>query len=155
QLIRRTQSVVLFGASGLGKTSLINAGIVPRLEPGEYFAVPIRISYVTGAPSASEQIQAEIARARQGHQLPALRPQGTVWELLHRRNEPIEGAQPVLIFDQFEELFTIGAGTPQAGELVEELKALIEGVPPRSVRDQLDRAPEQARTFSFQRKDHR
>lgn len=155
QLIRRTQSVVLFGASGLGKTSLINAGIIPRLAATEHLPVPIRISYVPGAPSVSEQIQAEIAKARHGRGLVALHPHRTVWELLHLRNEPIEDAQPVLIFDQFEELFTIGARTPQAGELVEELKALIEGVPPRSVRDRLERSPEEARTFSFQRKDHR
>ncbi len=155
QLIRRAPSIVLFGASGLGKTSLINAGIVPRLPSADYFAVPIRISYMSGAPSVSEQIQLEIARACGGRRVPALRSHQTVWEFLHLRNEAIEGAQPVLIFDQFEELFTIGAGTHHASELVEELKALIEGAPPQSVRDRLERSPEEARTFSFQRKDHR
>src|SRR5678816_3921581 len=63
QLVRRERSVVLYGASGLGKTSLINAGLIPRLGD-DYFAVPIRISYVAGAPSVSEQLQTEILRSR-------------------------------------------------------------------------------------------
>ncbi|HEX8111232.1 MAG TPA: hypothetical protein VF516_26065 [Kofleriaceae bacterium] len=210
QLVRRERSVVLYGASGLGKTSLINAGLIPRLlrtqgknqllvaatdlnvsltaelknnnasdneiailakspfdlvtnapgdklAPGadEYFAVPIRISYGTGAPSVSEQLQTEILSSRVGPGMPQELPHRTAWELLHLRDQPIEGAQPLLIFDQFEELFTIGAGTPQATELIEELKALIEGVPPASVRERLERHPEDARSLSFQRRGHR
>jgi WD40 repeat protein len=154
QLVRRERSVVLYGASGLGKTSLIHAGLIPRLGD-DYFAVPIRISYVAGAPSVSEQLQTEILRSRVGPGMPRPRPHRTAWELLHLRDEPIEGAQPLLIFDQFEELFTIGAGTPQASELLEELKALIESVPPASVRERLERHPEDARSLSFQRRGHR
>ena len=154
QLVRRERSVVLYGASGLGKTSLIHAGLIPRLGD-DYFAVPIRISYVAGAPSVSEQLQTEILRSRVGPGMPRPRPHRTAWELLHLRDEPVEGAQPLLLFDQFEELFTIGAGTPQAAELIEELKALIEGVPPMSVRDRLERNPDEARSLSFQRKGHR
>lgn len=154
QLVRRERSVILYGASGLGKTSLIHAGLIPRLGD-DYFAVPIRVSYVAGAPQVSEQLQTEILRGRAGPGMPRPRPHRTAWELLHLRDEPIEGAQPLLIFDQFEELFTIGAGTPQAGELIDELKALIEGVPPASVRDRLERHPEEARSLSFQRRGHR
>jgi WD40 repeat protein len=154
-LVRRARSVVVFGASGLGKTSLINAGVVPRLAADEYFAVPIRISYVAGAPSVSEQLQTEIMRSRSGPGMPTPRPNRTAWELLHLRDEPIEGAQPLLIFDQFEELFTIGTGTPQAAQLLEELKALIEGAPPASVRERLEQFPDEARALAFQRKDHR
>ncbi|HEX8115318.1 MAG TPA: ATP-binding protein, partial [Kofleriaceae bacterium] len=155
QLIDRAHSVVLYGASGLGKTSLINAGLVPRLPPDKYFAVPIRISYVAGGSAVSEQIQAEIYRCRSGPGMPAPRPGRTAWELLHLSDEPIEGAQPLLIFDQFEELFTIGVGTPQATQLVDELNALIEGVPPASVQERLDQNLDEARLFSFERKDHR
>jgi WD40 repeat protein len=152
QLVCRAQCVVLYGASGLGKTSLINAGLVPNLPADEYFAVPIRISYVADGPSVSEQLQTEILRSRSGAGMPKPRPGRTAWELLHLREEPIEGAQPLLIFDQFEELFTIGKGTVHAADLIEELKGLIEGGPPACVRDQLTHHPDQARAFAFRRK---
>jgi WD40 repeat protein len=155
RLIRQTRSVVLYGASGLGKTSLINAGVMPRLDGNEYFAVPVRICYVRDALSVSEQLQADIIACSGGREMPKPRPGRTAWELLHLRDEPIKGAQPLLIFDQFEELFTIGTGTPQAAQLVEELKGLIEGVPPTSVRERLEQYPDEARSLSFQRNDHR
>lgn len=155
RLVRRARSVVLYGASGLGKTSLINAGLVPNLPADEYLAAPIRVSYVPGAPSVADQIQAEIQRSRSSAGLPCPRPRSTVWELLHLRDEPLEGPQPLIILDQFEELFTIGSSTPQAAELVEELKALVEGVPPMRVRERLERAPDEARAFAFQRSTHR
>lgn len=123
RLIENAGCVVLFGASGLGKTSLINAGLVPRVPPERYFAVPIRIAYTKSAPSVASQIQAEIVASRpSGQVLPKPDASQTAWEYLHRRHEPIEGAQPLFIFDQFEELFTIGAGTEQASQLVQELK---------------------------------
>jgi WD40 repeat protein len=153
-LVQRTRCVILYGASGLGKTSLINAGLVPRFPRDELFPVPIRISYVAGSPPVAEQLQAKIVASRPDG-MPKPDPKQTAWEYLHRRNEPIEGAQPVFIFDQFEELFTIGAGTEQAAQLVEELKGLIEETPPLSVRQDLDLHPEKARELSFQRNDSR
>ncbi|HET9624111.1 MAG TPA: AAA family ATPase [Kofleriaceae bacterium] len=151
RLLRRARAVVLYAASGLGKTSLINAGLIPALDRDAHFAVPIRISYVAGAPPVGEQIQAEIVRARGRDDVPEIRADRTAWEYLHRRDAEIAGAQPLLIFDQFEELFTLGRGTPQAAQLVEELQGLIEDVPPASVRARLDRAPDEARQLAFRR----
>jgi WD40 repeat protein len=153
-LVQRERCVILYGASGLGKTSLINAGLVPRFPHEELFPVPIRIGYCSGSPPVAEQLQTKIAASRPDG-LPKPDSRQTAWEYLHRRNEPIEGAQPVFIFDQFEELFTIGVGTEQAAQLVEEIKGLVEGTPPLSVRQELDLHPEKARELSFQRNDSR
>ena len=152
-LVQRTRCVILYGASGLGKTSLINAGLVPRFPRDELFPVPIRISYVAGSPPVAEQLQAKIVASRPDG-MPKPDPKQTAWEYLHRRNEPIEGAQPVFIFDQFEELFTIGAGTEQAAQLVEELKGLIEETPPLSVRQDLDLHPERPASCHFSATTH-
>lgn len=155
-LVERGRSMVLFGASGLGKTSLIHAGLIPRLEPGKLFPVPIRISYVPGAVPVTTQIFAEIMRVA-GHAQGVVEPTTgmTVWEYLHLREPPLGGAQPLLIFDQFEELFTIGARTPQATQLIEELTSLIEGSPPWSLRERLEEDPTQARKYAFNRHDYR
>ena len=66
ELVRRVQRkllTLLFGQSGLGKTSILRAGIVPRLRTMGYCPVYVRIDHSPGAPSPSEQIKAAILRA--------------------------------------------------------------------------------------------
>lgn len=65
ELSRRVQRkllTVLFGQSGLGKTSILRAGIVPRLRGQGYCPVYVRIDYGSQAPSAQEQIKQAILR---------------------------------------------------------------------------------------------
>ena len=47
----------LFGQSGLGKTSLLRAGIVPRLRAEGYCPIYVRIDYAPDSPPPSEQIK--------------------------------------------------------------------------------------------------
>src|SRR5438105_403084 len=67
--IQRKTLTVLFGQSGLGKTSILRAGLVPLLRPQGYCPVYVRISYAPEAPSPAEQIKQAILRATaaQGH----------------------------------------------------------------------------------------
>ena len=100
--IRVNQSFILFGKSGLGKSSLINAGIVPRLTAENYCPVLIRFYNAKRDPHeiVTEELQKYIGEeninsssASQKH---------TLSQLLSRwRGEQ----KPVLIFDQFEEFF--------------------------------------------------
>src|ERR1700690_1192576 len=58
ELCRRVQRqllTILFGQSGLGKTSILRAGIVPRLRPEGYCPVYVRIDYSQGTPTPAEQ----------------------------------------------------------------------------------------------------
>jgi len=66
ELARRVQNkllTVLFGQSGLGKTSLLHAGLVPRLRAEGYCPVYVRIDYAPGSPAPSEQIKRAVFRA--------------------------------------------------------------------------------------------
>ena len=66
ELARRVQRkllTVLFGQSGLGKTSILRAGLVPRLRAEGYCPVYVRIDYAPESPSPSEQIKQAIFRA--------------------------------------------------------------------------------------------
>ena len=68
ELARRVQRkllTVLFGQSGLGKTSILRAGLVPRLRGQGYCPVYVRIDYSRDSPSPSDQIKAAIFRATQ------------------------------------------------------------------------------------------
>src|ERR1700683_4323530 len=65
ELARRVQRkllTVLFGQSGLGKTSILRAGLVPRLRSQGYCPVYVRIDYARAAPEPAEQIKQAIAR---------------------------------------------------------------------------------------------
>jgi WD40 repeat protein len=136
--IAASRLTLLFGLSGLGKTSLLRAGLFPRLRGEHYFPVYVRLGYGRDLPSPVEQIKAEIvAQARaSGVEAPPPRRDETLWQYFHRpdadfwdeRNYP---CTPVLVFDQFEELFTksreVAAG---ANDLIEELANLAEAASP-------------------------
>ncbi len=65
ELARRVQRkllTVLFGQSGLGKTSILRAGLVPRLRGQGYCPVYVRIDYGRDAPEPAEQIKRAIAQ---------------------------------------------------------------------------------------------
>src|SRR6187549_2560951 len=63
ELARRVQRkllTVLFGQSGLGKTSILRAGLVPRLRGHGYCPIYVRIAYSADAPEPAEQIKQTI-----------------------------------------------------------------------------------------------
>ncbi|MGH7750478.1 MAG: WD40 repeat domain-containing protein, partial [Candidatus Dormibacteria bacterium] len=119
ELARRVQRsilTVLFGQSGLGKTSILRAGIVPRLRGLGYCPVYVRIDYAASATPPSEQIKGAIYRAAgtSGEWTqPGVAVAGeSLWEFLHHRGDVLRDASgapliPLLIFDQFEEIFTL------------------------------------------------
>src|SRR5690348_7235254 len=66
ELARRVQRkllTLLFGKSGLGKTSILQAGIVPRVRALGYCPVYVRIDYAQASPPPAEQIKQAIQRA--------------------------------------------------------------------------------------------
>jgi len=64
--VQRKTLAILFGQSGLGKTSILRAGIVPRLRREGYCPVYVRIDYARESPSPSQQIKQAIFRATEG-----------------------------------------------------------------------------------------
>jgi len=158
RLVLRERLTILFGLSGLGKTSLLQAGLFPRLREENVLPVSLRLQHADGSPPCSEQVLSAIARAAAaaGAEIPAPRPGETLWEYFHRggndfwsaRNRPVV---PLLAFDQFEEIFTLGSGRPGAAELIETLASLTEGYPPAAVKARLDENPAEAKEFSFSR----
>ena len=47
--VRRDTTTLLFGQSGLGKTSLIQAGLLPALRDGGFLPILLRLDYASGA----------------------------------------------------------------------------------------------------------
>lgn len=171
ELARRVQRkllTVLFGQSGLGKTSLLRAGLAPRLRGSGYCPVYVRIDYAPESPSPAEQIKQAIYRvtAEAGHWTRAGSAiEGeSLWEFLHHRGDLLRDAAgqtllPLLIFDQFEEIFTLAqaddAGRLRAKQFLDELADLVENRPPADLERRLESDEAAADDFDFARADYR
>lgn len=171
ELARRVQRkllTVLFGQSGLGKTSLLRAGLVPRLRAEGFCPVYVRVDYAPDSPSPAEQIKRAIFRAsseagswsRPGASIPG----ETLWEFMHHRGDLLRDADgrtlvPLLIFDQFEEIFTLAqaddAGRRRAHQFLDELADLVENRPPAALEARLEDDDAAAEDFDFARADYR
>jgi hypothetical protein len=51
RLMERKALTILFGQSGLGKSSLLQAGVFPRLRAAGFLPIYIRLDHGDGAPS--------------------------------------------------------------------------------------------------------
>ncbi len=116
---------VLYGRSGLGKTSLLRAGLFPRLReqrllPERHFLpVYVRFQVKPGAPPLARQLHQKVRDCIKAELPDAVQPADdeSLWEYLHRRDIELRSAAndrltPVIVLDQFEELFTLGERAP-------------------------------------------
>jgi len=159
---------VLFGQSGLGKTSILRAGLVPRLRRQGYCPVYVRIDYAPGTPEPAEQIKQAIrltARLSGEWTQAGVAVAGEpLWAFLHHRDDVLrdeagERLIPLLIFDQFEELFTLAQsdefGRNRAAGFIGELADLVENRAPRSLEAKFEEDESAAARFDFARSDYR
>jgi hypothetical protein len=144
--------------------------------------VYLRIDYGHDSPEPAEQIKQAINKAAAGqgaghataHAAPIIDPAESIWEFLHHREEVLKDSGealrdvsaetsitpiPLLIFDQFEELFTLAQsdefGRARAARFVEELADLVENRPPKALEAKLDTDETLAERFDFARSDYR
>ena len=172
--VRREPLTVLYAQSGLGKTSLLQAGLFPRLREEGFLPVPIRLDYGefedgvrADADPPGRQITQAIAGAIQSRKLsgatdPLAAP--GPWEYLHDvdfdlPNETGGLLTPVLVFDQLEELFTLGASRRDGGRMVarttELLGDLIENRVPRGLERAMRSTPALVDRYTFEQARYR
>ncbi len=171
ELARRVQRkllTLLFGQSGLGKTSILRAGLVPRLRGHGYCPIYVRIAYGREAPEPADQIKAAIMqnarRSGQWTQVGVAAPGESLWEFLHHRDDMLRDEVgntliPLLIFDQFEEIFTLAQsdefGRARAARFIGELADLVENRPPKEFEAKLEEDESASERFDFARSDYR
>ncbi|MEY2500412.1 MAG: hypothetical protein QOI07_746 [Verrucomicrobiota bacterium] len=140
---------VLFGQSGLGKTSLIQAGLIPNLRDAQLVPIRLRLRFDPDAPLPGRQIlealRDELRKAGADDLASACDQAGDLWLLLH---DPRSGfiqpngsaiVRPVFVFDQFEEIFTLGESRRSfADEFRETIAAIVENRMPAAVRTKVE-----------------
>jgi WD40 repeat protein len=133
-LIVLNRVIVLFGKSGTGKSSLLQAGVTPRLN--NWYLQPLYIRFKNRAIDPEKQVYQFL---NDGNYLPQSPPNLTLWEYFKLFDYSYAGDDyvPVVIFDQFEELFTLYSPL-QRQAFIAQLADLINGRVPDSVQQQIN-----------------
>jgi hypothetical protein len=134
QSINVNDLFVIHGESGLGKSSLINAGLIPLLREKGFYPILIRFKARNRPPL--QQVLAEVRKlypAQPMENVQANDKEG-LWHLLKLFNK--NQLRPVLIFDQFEEFSYFNESDRL--DLIRELSAL-----------QVSAIPEYARSNAY------
>ena len=127
RLLMLNPVVVLFGKSGTGKTSLLQAGVTPLLHPRLLQPVKIRLN------DTSKPVFRQVwEQFNDGDFLPLDTPDDLSLAEYCRLFDCVAGGEamsPVLLLDQFEELFTLYGDLPEQREaFIAQLAELVQGV---------------------------
>ncbi len=168
--ISRHLLTVLFGISGLGKTSLLQAGVFPILREEGFMPVRIRLDH-TSSLRDDWWSRCELNCVKTGRRvLPCAsrprnegKPLGFIFINRSSRSAICEMGDrvvnTVLVFDQFEEIFSHGQGDPShewaQRALIEELAQLIDNCVPPDLKRELESDPAAVRRYDFDNQDYR
>ena len=137
---------VVYSRSGIGKSSIINAGIFPKARQAGMLPVGIRLQHTTDKryPNTPyiEQVRHAVESALQasGGRIEEVVPhtsshEETLWEYLHRyrfwlSEDDTRPVVPLLVFDQFEEIFTLEKDHHHVTDFFEQVADLLNGIMP-------------------------
>jgi len=161
-LVQRSPVVVLYGQSGLGKTSLLQAGLFPRLKELNYLPFRVRLNHADDAPPLGRQITLAVAAELDRAQIagPRAAEGESLWEYFHRMDLDFWGPRnrlltPVIVLDQFEEIFTLGhrseKSSARAAQFQKDLEAELEHRPPDAVRERFEANPDEALRYDLKK----
>jgi len=146
--IRAERCLVMFGRSGLGKTSLLKASVFPALRKQHFFPFIVRLNEQVKdlKRAVLDALQQACDRSSEFDLVPGDSDSG-LW--LYFRSTDIwfgDGVMtPVLVFDQFEEIFTHHDEAFRIA-LARELRELVDPTPRRVIH----RLREQGKAGSFE-----
>ena len=127
---------VLYATSGLGKTSLLQAGVFPRLREAGFLPLRVRVNDpdLDAMRVLRQGIESELQQERNldSDVEMSARPTGSWWEFFKTtifwRGDQV--LVPCLVLDQFEEIFTLH-NQKSRDAIARELSHLVNGsVPP-------------------------
>ncbi len=140
KLVKNHTITIVFGKSGTGKTSLLHAGVFPKLRNDYCLPFRIQLNFSPGAPDLITQVKTELKTAIDswGFKVDSYPGAETLWEYFHKE-ATWDIITPILVFDQFEEIFTLARTSlqfqhKQLDVLIGELADLAENLIPEKIK---------------------
>jgi len=143
-LIFVKQHVVLYGKSGYGKSSLINAGIIPLLKERKiyvYFLVRFnnysekeKTESLSPLENIKKRLDVKVDTKSDFYNI--IPNEGSLWYWIKQNQLNSEKTKFIIFFDQFEELFTYPK--EEIADFSEQLSQLLYGSIPVSYRKKID-----------------
>src|SRR5271165_1887548 len=162
--VRENPLTVLYGQSGLGKTSLLRAGLTPKLRVERFRPVRVLLDFVEKSVPLVDQVRTALAAACAdpggdvANLIESWAPLASLWEICaHETIRPRDLADkpPVLIIDQLEEVFTLaeqqapaaGSRGAEVAELFAQIGDLVENRAPVALQKTFKRDPRLALAY--------
>lgn len=146
-LVKSKSLVVIFAKSGIGKSSLINAGLIPLLKKKEFQAIKIRFQDTSISPVQTVK-QAISSFANQEYFTAHSKTieEASLWECMRacKFHNNDTSYTPILIFDQFEEFFD--HSIEEQKELTQEIADLVSERLPLRLQEEFREIPRQLRS---------
>lgn len=140
-LILRGRLTVLFAKSGIGKTSILQAGAGPELESQGFLPIVLRTENTNRPLVESVRMALTLHASDQSKDYTATMDDmpESLWEMMKRLYFEAGGlpAVPVLIFDQFEEVFTLDHTHSSRRNFLQQLADLCNESTPESIHEML------------------
>lgn len=110
-------SSIIYGKSGIGKTSLLKAGVFPILKYEDFYPIYIRLEhnntvgnlyedYLIQIDNSLKQVKSGIIISEKKDEIKPYSLQYILNHYIYKTSKDIK-LTPVFVFDQFEELFTL------------------------------------------------
>ena len=146
ETITNNTVTVIYGSSGAGKTSIIKAGIFPKLLQEYYLPVYIRLHHSSEVSYAS-QILKSIEYVASSHGIDieqtcdfnhSVNDDDSLWVYLNshifwrKDNYPVI---PLIVIDQFEEIFTLNQNTKKISSFFRIVDELYDNLPPPNIKN--------------------
>ncbi len=149
KLIDKKVLTVLFGQSGMGKTSILRAGLIPWLNRNYYLPIFLRIHFDDRERPVIIQVKETIESIINQVDPPADPfDDKTLWEYFSTVKIFNGVVKPILVFDQFEEIFTTGKdNSTDINSFITEIADLIENKVPVTVQERLKKEKKKLAPF--------
>ena len=178
RLVRRDVITLVIGGAGVGKTSLIQAGLILALAEGEWLPISPHLDWSATPPTSdAPDVKAEvvaplanplsrtlietlIATAKDRHLSSPEYVQGeTLWEFFHRTGNRWWSSRqrvvtPIIVIDGFEQIFTVArenaTAERQAAAFLKELSQLAANRPPQRLATRLETGAASDTAYDFE-----
>lgn len=153
QQVLSSECTLLFGKSGIGKSSILNAGVIPAARRNGYVPVLIRLSHNGSDNDYGKQIKNAVKRVlvsrgagkfSESDCVKEIYPQinqnhETLYEYFHRHefyaeeDGKLTRVKLLILFDQFEEIFTLQSNESFKQNFFAEFADVINNKTPKSL----------------------